>query len=272
LEKDVDMKDLTIAILGAGEMATGIAHRLYSSNLKRIVMSDIAAPIAVRRKVSFCEAVYEKKMTVEGLKGVLVADLSDLSAVWDDGAIGILVDENASFVPVLKPDVVIDATMMKRPKGPMTSMAPLVVGMGPGFHAPDQVHVVVESNRGHDMGRVIYDGEAEPFSGIPGTISGFTSERVLRAPHDGKVRTVRDIGDTVKKGDLVLYVDDTPVYAGVDGMVRGLIRPIKVPQNEKVGDVDPRGTDINCRTISEKARALAGGVLEAIMHRFNVID
>jgi xanthine dehydrogenase accessory factor len=130
----------------------------------------------------------------------------------------------------------------------------------------------VESNRGHDMGRVIYNGEAEPFSGVPGVISGFTSERVLRAPHAGIVRTAREIGDTVKKGELVLYVDDAPVFAGVDGVVRGLIRPIMVPKNEKVGDVDPRGTEINCRTISEKARALAGGVLEAIMHHFNMVD
>lgn len=263
------MKNLTIAILGAGEMATGIAHRLYSSNFTRIIMSDIAAPIAVRRKVSFCEAVYEGMMTVEGIQGVLIPDLSQLYEVWDRSHIGIIVDGEASFVTELKPDVVVDATMMKRSKGSIKAIAPLVIGVGPGFRAPDQVHVVVESNRGHDMGRVIYDGEAEPFSGIPGVISGFTSERVLRAPHDGKVRTVKDIGDAVNSGDLVLYVDDTPVYARVNGVVRGLIRPITVPKNEKVGDVDPRGTEVNCRTISEKARALAGGVLEAIMHRFN---
>ena len=149
-------------------------------------------------------------------------------------------------------------------------MAAFTVGVGPGFLAPNDVDAVVESNRGHDLGRVIYEGEAEAYTGVPGVTAGFTLERVLRAPHAGMVRLVKTIGDRVKKGDIILYVDETAVVAGVDGVLRGLIRPIAVPDREKVGDVDPRGNEGYCRTISEKARAIGGGVLEAIMHRFNI--
>ncbi len=144
-----------------------------------------------------------------------------------------------------------------------------MIGVGPGFSAPDQVDAVIESNRGHHLGRVIYAGEAEALHGVPGAIKGATRERVLRAPQAGEVRPVRAIGDIVKKGDVVLYVDDTPVSAGIDGVVRGLIRPISVPHDEKLGDIDPSGDKSHCATISDKARTIAGGVLEAIMHRFN---
>jgi xanthine dehydrogenase accessory factor len=266
------MKGLTIAILGAGEMATGIAHRLYSSNLKRIIMSEIPDPISVRRRVAFSEAVYEGRMTVEGIQAELIRDVSDRNLVWSRNSIPVIVDGDGLFVNAIKPDVVVDATMIKQPKESLKGIAPLVIGAGPGFRAPDGVDAVIESNRGHDMGRVIYDGEAEPFTGKPGVISGFTAERVLRAPHDGVVRPVRTIGDKVKRGEIVLYVDNTPVTAGIDGIVRGLIRPIHVPEKEKVGDVDPRAVESHCWTISEKARAIGGGVLEAIMHRFSILE
>jgi xanthine dehydrogenase accessory factor len=266
------MRQLTIAILGAGEMATGIAHRLFSSHFTRIVMSEIAMPIAVRRKVAFCETVYEGSMTVEGVEAALVKDLSELPGVWDRKSIAVLVDDDASFVPALKPDVVIDAIMAKKQKGLMRGMAPLVVGVGPGFSAPDQVDVVIESNRGHNLGRVIYKGEAESYTGLPGVMAGYTRERVLRSPHAGTVRPVRSLGDRVSKGDTILYVDDTPVVAQIDGVLRGLIRPIHVPTNEKVGDVDPRAEEAYCATISEKARGIAGGVLEALLHRYNSND
>jgi xanthine dehydrogenase accessory factor len=144
-----------------------------------------------------------------------------------------------------------------------------VIGVGPGFRAPDQVDAVIESNRGHYLGRVIYEGEAERFTGAPGAIMGVTEERVLRAPHEGEVRPARAIGDIVRKDDVVLYVDEIPVRAAIDGVVRGLIRPMTVQHNEKLGDIDPSGDGGRCATISEKARAIGGGVLEAIMHRFN---
>ncbi len=250
-------------------MATGIAHRLYSAGFKRIVMSDIPKPVAVRRSVAFCEVVYEGTATVEGISAELIVELSQAERVWARGSIPVLVDDEALFVSVLKPDILVDAVMMKREKGSMKGMAPLVIGVGPGFKAPDTVDVVIESNRGHDMGRVIYRGEAEPFTGTPGVTAGYTNERVLRSPHGGAVRTVRSLGEEVKKDDIILYIDGTPITARIDGVLRGLIRPIKVPEDEKVGDIDPRGKKGYCFTISDKARAIGGGVLEAVMHRFN---
>jgi xanthine dehydrogenase accessory factor len=263
------MKDLTIAILGAGEMASGIAHRLFSSRFTRIVMSEISRPIAVRRLVAFSETVYDGTATVEGVKAELVRGLSELAGLWSNRKIGVLVDDESSFVPILKPDIIVDAIMAKKEKAPLKGLAPFVVGVGPGFRAPDQVDAVIESNRGHYLGRVIYAGEAQSYTGEPGATAGFRKERVLRAPHAGTVRTVRGLGARVSKGETVLYVDDTPVVAQIDGVLRGLIRPIQVPKGEKVGDVDPRAEKAYCTTISEKARAIGGGVLEALLHRFN---
>lgn len=250
-------------------MASGIAHRLFVSGLTHIVMSEKELPISVRRKVSFCEAVYEKEMVVEGVKAELVSRVSDLPAVWRRGSIAVIVDPEGASFRDLKPDVLVDAVMAKTKKEPIKGIATLTIGVGPGFHAPDDVDAVIESNRGHNLGRVFYEGEAEPYTGVPGLTAGYTRERVLRAPHGGTVRYLCALGDTVKKGDTVLYVDDTPVASAIDGVLRGLIRPIAVPADEKLGDVDPRAKPEHCHTISEKARAIAGGVLEAIMHRFN---
>lgn len=263
------MKSLTIAMKGAGEMASGIAHRLFASGFTRIVMSEIAFPLSVRRKVSFCEAVYEKEMVVEGVRAELIRDASDAPAAWARNAMAVLVDGEGAFLRHLKCDVLVDATMAKKRKETTRGMASFLIGVGPGFRAPLDADAVVESNRGHDLGRVIYEGEAESYTGVPGVVAGFTTERVLRAPHAGAVRLVKAIGDRAKKGDTILYVDETAVKAGVDGVVRGLIRPVVVSDNEKVGDVDPRGNENYCYTISDKARAIGGGVLEAILHRFN---
>ncbi len=263
------MTELTVVIKGAGEMATGIAHRLFMSHITRIVMTEIAEPITVRRKVAFSEAVYDGEMTVEGVKAVLLKDRSGVETAWQQRAIGVLVDPAGELVAMVRPTVLIDATMTKREKGSLKGRASFVIGVGPGFSAPGTVDAVIESNRGHDLGRVIYDGEAEPFTGIPGVTAGYSTERVLRSPHAGRVRTIKEIGARVAKDETVLYVDETPVAARIAGVLRGLIRPIPVTADEKVGDVDPRADERACYTISEKARAIGGGVLEAIMHRFN---
>ena len=263
------MNDLTTAILVAGEMATGIAHRLYSAGFKRIVMSDLARPIAVRRSVAFCETVYDGQMMVEGIEAELMTDVGEAPDVWARGSVAVIVDEEGSFLPALRPDVLIDAIMAKRQKPSMRGMAPLVIGVGPGFTAPEGVDVVIESNRGHNLGRVMYRGEAEPFTGLPGSTEGYTKERVLRSPHAGTVKAVRSLGDRVRKGDVILFINETPVVAQIDGILRGLIRPIQVPGNEKVGDIDPRAREEYCFTISDKARAIGGGVLEAVLHRYH---
>ncbi len=251
-------------------MATGITHRLFMAGITRIIMTEIAQPLAVRRGVAFCEAVNKGFMEVEGVRAELIQDYGSVDDVWKRGCVGVIIDPAWEIVTKLKPDVVVDAIMAKRKNtGTRVTEAPLVIGVGPGFTAPGDVHVVIESNRGHDLGRLIYEGQAEPFTGKPGATEGFTDERVLRAPKAGRVKQVKAIGDSVRKGDVVLYVDEVPVRAAISGIVRGSIREIDVVQNEKVGDIDPRAAHSNCFTISDKARAIAGAVLEAIMRRYN---
>jgi len=267
--KGKSLNKLIVVIKGAGEMATGIAHRLYMSHIRLIVMTEIPEPISVRRTVAFSEVVYDGEMTVEGVHAELIQSVDKVQDIWQKKKIAVIVDPKWTIVSILKPDIIIDAIMAKKNLGTKKTEAPFVVGVGPGFAAPDDAHAVVESNRGHNLGRVFYDGSAEPHTGIPGPTMGYTSERVLRSPHAGLVKHVKTLGDSVKKGETILYVDETPVNATIDGLLRGLIREIKVKENEKIGDIDPRGVKEYCFTITEKARAIGGGVLEAIMHEFN---
>ena len=260
--------DLTVIIKGAGEMASGIAHRLYRAGMTRILMLEIERPLCVRRFVSFCEAVHDGAAMVEDVRARLVRGISDVAAIWEASEIAVIVDPEWKSVKDLKSDIVIDAVMAKRNLGTHRDEAGFVIGVGPDFVAPRDVHVVIESNRGHDLGRVIYDGSAEPYTGMPGEIKGLSKERVLRAPVSGHVKHVHQLGDAVRKDDLILYVDEAPVYAPFDGILRGLIRQMPVDKGEKVGDVDPRAKSDFCFTISEKARGIAGGVLEAICHEY----
>jgi xanthine dehydrogenase accessory factor len=252
-------------IKGAGEMASGVAHRLFKTDFRHICMTEVARPLAVRRTVAFCEAVYEGRMEVEGVTAVLARSKGEIKEKWAENKIAVIVDPLWGIIHDLKPDVVIDAILAKRNLGTGRNEAPLVIGVGPGFDAPDDVHVAVESNRGHNLGRVIYAGAPEPHTGVPGFIGGLSRERLLRSPHDGTVHHAKSIGDAVKKGDVVLRVEETPISASIDGIVRGLIREIPVTAGRKLGDIDPRGEIAYCYTISEKARAIAGGVLEAVI-------
>jgi xanthine dehydrogenase accessory factor len=250
-------------------MASGIVHRLYEAGLRRMAMLETDNPLCVRRYVSFCEAVHDGAQEVEGVRARRVDTIENVVPAWEAGEIAVIVDPDWKIMPALAPDVVVDAIMAKRNLGTGSHEARLVIGVGPGFTAPHDVHAVIESNRGHDLGRVIYNGSAEPHTGIPGTIEGLSAERVLRAPIEGRVTHVRSLGDEVKKGDLLLHVGNVPVYAPFDGILRGLIREMHVARREKVGDVDPRASKRYCYTISEKARSIGGGVLEAILHEFN---
>ena len=257
--------ELSVVIKGAGEMASAVAHRLHMANLTRICMTEIETPLAVRRMVSFCEAVYDGYAEVEGVTAALARNKREVAERWADKKIAILVDPAWEIISALKPDVVIDAILAKRNLGTTRNDASLVIGIGPGFTAPEDVHVAIESNRGHHLGRVIYAGGPEPNTGVPGFIGGFSRERLLRSPHAGTVHHESVIGARVKKGDPVLRVDKTPVVAAIDGIVRGLIREMPVTAGRKLGDIDPRGDISCCHTISDKARAIAGGVLEALI-------
>ncbi len=267
---DTVLKDRIILIKGAGEMATGVACRLYDSNLRRILLLETASPLAVRRHVSFCEAVHEGAKVVEGIAAVRVSNEAELLNAWAEGKIAVRVDPQGESVSSIKPDVLIDATLAKRNLGISIDDAPLVVALGPGFEAGDDCHVVIETNRGHDLGRLLSSGSAEANTGVPGTIGGYTKERVLRSPADGCFITERQIGDKVRAGEVIGRVGNAEVIASINGILRGLIRPgSSVRKGLKIGDIDPRGEKIYCDTISEKARSLGGAVLEAVLAAYN---
>ncbi len=270
MKSEKRLEKLIILIRGAGEMASGVAHRLHRSHFK-ICSLEIPQPVAVRREVSFCEAIYEGEKEVEGVRARFISKVEEIESVWKEGKIPLLVDPDGKrTTSYLKPDVVVDAIMAKSNLGTQMSDAPLVIGLGPGFTVGKDVHTVIETNRGPHLGRVIFNGTAEPDTGIPGEVGGYTIERLLRTMKKGIFHPHKSIGDRVNKGSVVAVVDDCPVIAKVSGVVRGLLREgVEVKKGMKVGDIDPRGKRDLCFAISEKARAIGGGVLEAILYRFN---
>lgn len=247
-------------------MASGIAYRLHLCHM-RVLITETAAPTTVRRTVAFAEAVYQGSQTIEGIQAIKVASVEEASWVWEKGAIPLFVDPEAKVRETVRPGVVVDAIMAKRSTGTDKSYAPVVIGVGPGFTAGVNVHAVVESNRGHNLGRVLWQGQAEPDTGIPAPVGGYTDQRVLRVPRSGLFHTLHEIGDPVDQGEIVARVDGYPVEAQIQGVLRGLLKDgILVEEGVKAGDIDPRGKKEYCYLISDKARAIAGGVLEAILH------
>jgi xanthine dehydrogenase accessory factor len=270
MDNTINLNNLCVMIRGGGEMASGVAHRLFRAHLK-VVMTEVPQPLCVRRTVSFCEALFDEAQEVEGVTACRVSSPKEVSSIWDEGMIPLLIDPEGISRDVLKPSVVVDAILAKKNIGTHTGDAPLVIGLGPGFWAGRDVDVVIETNRGHDLGRVIYDGPAEPDTGVPGDIAGVGTQRVLRAPRDGAFRPVKEIGAMVEEGETVAWVEDDPVNATISGVLRGLLREgTSVQKGLKSGDVDPRARRENCFTISDKARAIGGGVLEAILAHFNL--
>jgi len=265
----MSIENFTVLIKGGGEMASGIAHRLSRCHF-RVCMTEISKPRAVRREVSFCEVIYTGEKTVEGLTAKLVDTYAKIAKVWNNDKIPIIVDPETKIKEFLKPDILVDATVAKKNLGTKITDATLVIALGPGFYAGRDVHIVVETNRGHNLGRIILEGEAEKNTGVLGEIAGFSTERVLRAPRDGRLSTLKDIGDYVDAGDTVAFVDDFYVKAEIKGVIRGLLRSgSEVYKGMKTGDIDPRGIKEYCYTISDKARAIGGGVLEGILSHFN---
>ena len=266
---DEKLNDLVILIRGAGEMATGVAHRLASCHFK-VCMTETSNPQAVRREVAFSEAVYDSEKEVEGIAAKRVESADHISEVWREGKIPILIDPDAKVKDFLKPDVLIDATLVKKNLGTKITDAPLVIGLGPGFHAGKDVHLVIETNRGHNLGRIIANGEAEPNTGIPGSIGGYTEERVIRAPGGGKFNALRKIVDGVRANEKVGTIENLAVRSRIAGVIRGLLRDgTEVWKGMKLGDVDPRGMKAHCYTVSDKARTISGGALQAILEHFN---
>jgi xanthine dehydrogenase accessory factor len=269
-KRKIKLNELIVVIKGAGEMASAVAWRIYMSNIRKILMLETDSPLAVRRKVSFCEAVHDRRQTVEGVEAIKVDDYDHTRRAWTQGKIAVTVDAGWKILDQAQPDVVVDAILAKKNLGTHTGEGSLVIGLGPGFTAGEDVHMVIETSRGHNLGRIIIGGSAEPNTGIPGAIGGLTEQRVLRAPCSGEFYARCSIGNPVKKGDTIGVIAAETVVANIDGVLRGLIRsPRYVQQGLKIGDIDPRGNVDYCHTISDKARAIAGSVLEAILRRYN---
>jgi xanthine dehydrogenase accessory factor len=255
-----------VLVRGGGDLATGTILRLSRSGFLVAVL-ECERPTAVRRTVALSEAVYAGEAEVEGLVARLVRDCAELLRVLAPGLVPVLVDPRCEALDLLGPLALVDAIVAKRNLGTAIDMAPIVVALGPGFAAGVDAHAVVETNRGHDLGRVIWKGRAEPDTGRPGEIGGFGIERVLRAPMAGSIRALCEIGDSVRTGDPVFAVEGEErrvVASNIDGVVRGLLREgFPAWAGLKAADVDPRARRDSCFTVSDKARAIGGGVLEA---------
>jgi xanthine dehydrogenase accessory factor len=264
------MKNLKIIMRGAGDLATGVALRLHRAGFTQLLLLETEHPLAVRRLVSFSEAINIDRVSIEGVTATRIDDVGMLEQCASDKIVPILIDPAGESIQKLQPDIVIDAIIAKRNLGTSIDNAKLVIGLGPGFTAGKDVNCVIETKRGHTLGRVIYNGAAAPDTGIPGNIGGYTNERLLRAPRDGIFETSFNIGDKAEKGECVSRVDSIPVYANISGVMRGLLRTgTPVDKNTKLGDIDPRGKADFCTTASDKALAVGGGVLEAILNTFN---
>lgn len=259
------MNDI-IVIRGAGDLASGIAHKLHSCGF-RVILTEIEKPLVVRRYASFANAVIEGKAILEGVRAVKADCVEDIQKIWKNADIPVLCDRQCNIIDHIKPLAVIDAILAKKNLGTHRGMAPITIGVGPGFEAKEDVDAVIETHRGHNLGKAFFNGSADADTGIPGNILGYTWERLLRAPCSGVINHVLDIGNYVKKGDVIAYVAGEPVCSLIDGIVRGLIaNGQEVQEGLKIGDVDPRGIKENCFTISDKSRAVAGGVLEALLY------
>lgn len=260
------MKKLCI-VRGGGDIATGTIYKLFQCGFPLLVL-EIANPSCIRRTISFCEAVFDADVEVEGVKAKKVYSLEEAYQCYCHNEVPVMIDPEGTMITQAAPLVVIDAILAKRNLGTKITDAPIVIGLGPGFCAGKDVHAVVETKRGHHLGRVLYKGEAIQNTGVPGIIAGYGKERVIHAPAEGILHIEKQIGEEVQKGQVIAWIGEIPVKATITGIVRGMLREgYEVKKGLKMADIDPRITEKeNCHHISDKARCVAGGALEAVLH------
>lgn len=260
-------KDDIVIVRGGGDIASGAIQKLYRSGFKVLVL-ETETPSAIRRKVAFCEAVYEKEIEIEGIKARLVANDEEIQECWNSDIVPVMIDSRGKVIERLKPLAVVDGILAKQNFGTKRSMAPITIALGPGFSAPEDVDIVIETMRGHNLGRIIEEGRASENTGVPGIIAGFGIERVIYSDYSGVITNIEKIGNVVEKGDVIAVVGDNEIYASISGVLRGIIRDgYKVKKGLKIADIDPRISEKdNCFTISDKARNIGGAVLESILY------
>ena len=266
-------RHVLVAVKGAGDLATGVMHRLETSRV-RCYGNRISSPSVLRRTVAFAEAIALGQMTVEGITAQRANSIEDIRVILENDIVPIFIDPEGLALKQMQPDVLVEATLSKYNSGISMNDAPIVIALGPGYEAGIDAHAVIETNRGHNLGRVYLEGFAEPNTGVPGTIGGYAGERLLRAPCAGRLYGMRQIGDQIREGEVVAIVksgaDSVPITAAITGILRGLVRDdLLVNTGMKVGDIDPRAIREHCFTISDKSRAIGGGVLEAILYFMN---
>ena len=263
------LNNILIVIRGGGDLATGVAVRIFRAGFSVMIL-EVNHPTVIRLPVSFARAVYEGKAIVEGIEAVLIPSWEKAKDTIKKEKIPVLVDPEGSCIKKLSPNVLVDAILAKRNLGTRINQAPLVIGLGPGFTAGEDVDVVIETMRGHNLGRVYYQGQAAPDTGVPGEVGGESKRRLLRTPAEGKITPLHSIGDIVEAGEAIAEVEGVPLKAEISGVLRGLIYPkTQVTKGMKVGDIDPRGIREYCFTVSDKAHSIGGAVLEAICADMN---
>ena len=260
----------TVVVRGGGDLATGVVQKFYRAGFK-VVILEKEKPLAIRRTVALCQGVYDREHQVEEMTILLAQSPDECSEVWKQGKIPILIDPEGKWIEEMKPDIVIDGIMAKKNLGTHKNMASITVALGPGFVAGEDVDAVVETKRGHHLGRLYFKGSAIDNTGIPGELEGITTERVVYAPCSGKVKHIKDIGDEVKEGEGIFCIDDFKVSSPLDGTLRGLIHEgLMVREGMKCADIDSRKEAKEyCYSISDKARAIGGATLEATLILLN---
>ena len=263
------MKNL-IVVRGGGDLATGTIHRLHNAGY-RVLVLETARPSAIRREVAFSEAVYDASKTVERVTCYRADSVRDAEKRLKKGDVTLLVDPAGDYIQRFAPHIVVDAILAKKNLGTTMDMADLTIALGPGFCAGRDASCVIETMRGHNLGRIIYEGYAMKNTGVPGVVGGASAERVIHAPAAGSMETLRTISRVVTKGEIIAMIHtadgrDVPVEATLDGVLRGLIHTgYLVSEGMKIADIDPRSAQENCFTISDKARCISGSVLDAVL-------
>lgn len=260
------MMNNRVIVRGGGDIASGTIQKLHRAGFQVLVL-EIDKPTTIRRKAAFSEAVYHGVTEVEGIRAVLVSSKEEILKAWQQGEIPLAVDPKGEFLDVIQPIALVDAILAKKNLGTTKKMAPITVALGPGFKAGLDAHIVIETMRGHDLGRLIFEGYAKKNTGAPGIIGGYDIERVIYSPYEGKIKNLKEIGDLVEAGETIAFIEGQQVKTSIEGVLRGIIKDgFQVSIGLKIADVDPRLEQVkNCITISDKARTIGGGVLEGIL-------
>jgi len=265
----INLKDIKVLLKGGGDLASGIGYRLNRAGFNLLIVEK-PEPTAIRRTVSFASAIYQGQLEVEGVRGTKVKNIEEAEECWSEGSVPVITTNQKDLLSRFKPDIIIDGRMLKERTDQTIDEARLVIGIGPGFTINQNCHLAVETNRGHHLGRVIYEGSTAKNTGSPGNVNGYTDERVIHAPEAGTFQSDCQIGQKVNTGEVIGKVKNIILKTKISGVIRGLLKPgIEVKAGTKLADVDPRSEENYCYYISDKALAIAGGVLEAIFYWYN---